>query len=462
MFLKSLSGRFLLLTIIGVMLAEVLIFVPSVARFRADYLQARLERGQIASLALLAAPDQMIDPKLEKELLENAGILNVALKRDEVRELMLASAMDTDVFRNFDLRDAGPLTLIMDAFDTLANGEGRVIRVIGEPVKQAGLLIDVALYEEPLRDAMIAYGKNIFYLSLLISVTTAILLFVAVQLLLVRPISRLVNQIKSYEEEPEDATRIIKPQARVNELFDAEVALQSMETQLSQSLRQKERLAVLGSAVSKISHDLRNMLTTAQLLADRMERSDDPRVQKSAPKLVGSLSRAVNLCERTLKFGKAEEPAPVLTKFDVRPLLEDVAVGERLAIDEAPIEIVVNAPDALQISADQEQLFRVVSNLVRNARQVLVARKKPGRITVEASENADSWLINVSDTGPGLPAKALEKLFKPFEGGVRTGGSGLGLAISSELIKGHGGTLELIQNSTDGAAFAITLPKNDD
>jgi signal transduction histidine kinase len=461
MFLKSLSGRFLLLTIIGVMLAEVMIFVPSVARFRLDYLQARLERGQIASLALLAAPDQMIDPVLEAELLENAGILNVALKRDEVRELMLASPMETEILRNFDLRDAGPFTLIVDAYDSLINGEGRVIRVIGEPVKQAGLLIDVALYEDPLRDAMIEYGKNIFYLSLIISVTTAVLLFIAVRLLLVRPISRLVHQIKSYEEEPEDRTRIIKPQARVNELFDAEVALQSMETQLSQSLRQKERLAALGSAVSKISHDLRNMLTTAQLLADRMEMSDDPRVQKSAPKLVGSLSRAVNLCERTLTFGKAEEPAPVLGTFEVLPLLNDVAVGERLAIDDAPVKIIVSAPNQLQVKADQEQLFRVVSNLVRNARQVLVARKKPGEIIVEAYEAPESWIIEVADTGPGLPQKALDKLFKPFEGGVRSGGSGLGLAISSELVKGHQGKLELVENSAEGAVFRITLPRVD-
>ena len=461
MFLKSLSGRFLLLTIIGVMLAEVLIFVPSVARFRLDYLQSRLERAQIASLALLAAPDQMVEPDLEAELLRNAGVLNVALKRDEVRELMLASPMQAPIDKDHDLRALGPFALIGDAFDTLLNGEGRVIRVQGEPVKQAGLLIDVVMEETPLRDAMITYGTNIFYLSLVISVTTAALLFFAVRLLLVRPISRLIMQIKSYGDAPEDTRRIIEPSASVNELHDAEVALQSMETQLSQSLRQKDRLAALGTAVSKISHDLRNMLTTAQLLADRMEMSDDPRVQKSAPKLVGSLSRAVNLCESTLAFGRAEEAAPMKTSFTIRLLLEDVADSERLAVGDAPIGIHVAAePPGLMITADQEQIFRVLSNLVRNARQGLESQRKPGRIDISAAEQDDAWTITVADTGPGLPEKALKKLFRPFEGGVRSGGAGLGLAISSELVKGHGGKLELLSSDEKGAEFRISLPKD--
>ena len=142
MFLKSLSGRFLLLTIIGVMLAEVLIFVPSMARFRLDYLQSRLERAQIASLALLAAPDQMVEPELEAELLRNAGVLNVALKRDEVRELMLTSPMQAPIDKDYDLRTLGPFALIGNAFDTLLNGEGRVIRVQGEPVARVEDIFD--------------------------------------------------------------------------------------------------------------------------------------------------------------------------------------------------------------------------------------------------------------------------------------------------------------------------------
>jgi signal transduction histidine kinase len=458
MFLKSLSGRFLLLTIIFVMLAEVLIFVPSVARFRVDYMQERLERSQIASLSLLATPNDMVEPELEAELLENAGVLNIVLRRDQVRELVLSSPMPTMIEESFDLRHPTAMELIKDAFRTMFLREDRVIRVLGQPVKGAGLMIEVAMEEAPLRAALWDYGRRILVLSAVISAFTALLLFIAVRSFVVRPIERLVRQIKKYEEAPEDARRIIQPKATVTEIFEAETALHSMETQLSQSLRQKERLAALGGAVSKISHDLRNILTTTQLLADRMEHSDDPRVQKSAPKLLNSLSRAVNLCESTLAFGKAEEAAPTLRAVSMQRILDDVVEAETLTLTNGAVEIVAEDVAAVDMQADEDQIYRVLSNLVRNARQVLMAGAG-GRIILSGEETPDGWIVTVRDNGPGLPAKAIENIFKPFEGSVRKGGTGLGLAISAELVRGHSGRLELIENSDQGAAFQMWLPK---
>lgn len=458
MFLKSLSGRFLLLTIIFVMLAEVLIFVPSVSRFRVDYLQERLERSQIASLSLLATPNDMVEADLEAELLENAGVLNIVLRRDSIRELVLSSPMPAMIDQSYDLRDPSALTLIKDAFLTMLPHEPRAIRVLGQPVKGAGLMIEVALEEAPLSAALWDYGRNILVLSAVISAFTAALLFLAVRRFMVRPIERLVRQIKKYEEAPEDARRIIQPKATVAEIFEAETALHSMETQLSGALRQKERLAALGGAVSKISHDLRNILTTTQLLADRMEHSDDPRVQKSAPKLLNSLNRAVNLCESTLAFGKAEEAAPTLRPVSMQRLLDDVVEAEALTLEDGSVEIIAEDVIGIEMQVDEDQLYRVISNLVRNARQVLAAGTG-GRITLSGEETFDGWVVTVRDTGPGLPLKAMENIFKPFEGSVRKGGTGLGLAISAELVRGHGGKLELIENSDQGAAFRMWLPK---
>ena len=460
MFLKSLTGRFLLLTIIFVMLAEVFIFVPSVARFRLDYLQERLERSQIASLALLATPNDMVEPELEAELLENAGVLNIVLRRNEMRELVLSSPVPAMVDKNFDLRGAGPFTLIGDAFEALLFGGDRVIRVLGEPVKGAGLLIEVAMDEGPLRLAIIDYGLRILTLSAVISVLTACLLFFAVRKFVVRPIDGLINNIKAYEKAPEDGRLVVKPTAGVTELFEAEQALSSMQVELSQSLRQKERLASLGSAVSKISHDLRNILTTTQLLADRMETSDDPMVKKSAPKLVNSISRAVNLCEATLGFGTAGETAPMITRFSMKHLLNDIVESELLAVGDQPISITSEVSGDIKLDADHEQIYRVMSNIVRNARQVLQARTEGGCICISGTEQEEGWIMQVRDDGPGLPAKALENLFEAFKGSVRKGGSGLGLAISAELVKGHGGRLEVLDSSPDGTVFQVWLPKS--
>lgn len=456
-FVNSLSGRFLALTVVFVMIAEVLIFVPSIARFRADYLSLRLEKAQIASLVQLAV-DGPIDPALEAELLSNAGVFNVVLRRDEARQLVLSSPIPGQIAATYDLRASEPWVMIRDALVQMWDGENRVIRVIGNPVQDAGLLIEVTMESGPLGRAMLDYGIRILILSALISGVTALLLFLAVQQLLVMPIGRVVASMSAYAEAPEDARRVIAPTARVAELRAAEEALQMLQQQLTGALRQKERLAQLGGAVAKISHDLRNILTTAQLFADRIERSEDPVVKRAAPKLLASISRAVSLCESTLAFGKAEEPPPRLTRFPLRMLAEDVVAGEAMAED-CPVTPIIDVPAGLMIRGDAEQLYRVLSNLVRNARQAIEASRQGGTIEISGGEDEADWWIRVGDTGPGLPPKAREHLFTAFQGGARKGGTGLGLAIAAELVRGHGGRLELVKSDARGTEFMIRLPK---
>ncbi|MCL3882088.1 HAMP domain-containing sensor histidine kinase [Marivita sp. GX14005] len=457
--LNSLSGRFLILTVIFVMLAEVLIFLPSVARFREDFLLNRLERAQLASLALLA--DDMIDSELEEELLLNAGVFNVVLRRDEVRQLVLSSPIPGEVSATFDLRDATSVDLITDAIKRLASPRPEVIRVIGHPFREGGELIEITLDSADLRAAMVDYGLRILLLSAVISIVTAGLLFLAVRGLLVKPIKRVVNHIQSYAQAPEDARRVIQPSASVTELREAEEALQSLQTQLTQALKQKERMAQLGGAVARVSHDLRNILTSAQLFTDRIETSQDPAVQRMAPKLVGSIRRAVSLCESTLAFGRAEEPAPTLLQINLAELVSDVLDSERLAIGDYDLSLSEDVPGAMMVRADPEQMYRVLSNLVRNARQAITGSGRAGEINISATASDEAVCIDVIDTGPGLPAKAREHLFQPFQGGARKGGSGLGLAIAEELIRGHGGTLELLRTDETGTAFRIRLPVGD-
>ena len=456
---RSLSGRLLILTTIFVMLAEILIFVPSIARFREEYMMNRLQRAQIASLTLLA--NDMIDPELEAELLRTAEVFNVVLRRDEVRQLVLSSPMPIAIKGTYDLRDASALVLIRDAFLQLADSQAGVIRVIGAPVQDAGQLIEITMETAPLRTAMLDYGIRILILSAVISFITAFLLFLAMRAFLLKPIKGVVGHMQNYALAPEDARRIITPSAGVTEVREAEEALMKLETELTQALRQKERLAQLGQAVSKISHDLRNILTSAQLFTDRIEMSEDPTVKRMAPKLVSSITRAVHLCESTLAFGKAEEPGPTLTVVSLGHIVDDVVVSERLAVGDAKIGFTSHIPQDLTIRADPEQIYRVLANLVRNARQAIAATGEPGHISVTAVDHPKCWCVEVHDSGPGLPKKAQEHLFTAFRGGARKGGSGLGLAIAAELIRGHGGVLELAETGASGTVFKITLPKGD-
>ncbi|PZX39505.1 signal transduction histidine kinase [Roseinatronobacter thiooxidans] len=459
---NSLSARFLWLVVIFVMLAEVLIFVPSVSRYREEYLLARLERAQIASLALLAS-DGSIAGELAGELLENAGVYNVVLRRDAVRELILSSPIPGQIDATYDLRGANAFALMRDALDEMRRNEGRIIRVIGDPVRQAGLLIEITLDTENLQAGLWEYGKRILLLTLLISGITALLLYLSIQAFVVAPMRRVIRSMSAYAEAPQDANRIIVPRSTIREIREAEEALNQMQTDLTGLLRQKNRLVQLGGSVARISHDLRNMLTTASMLADRMELSKDPSVQRAAPKLVGSLSRAINLCESTLAFGKAEEAPPKLARLPLGALVEDVVENEKLAVaDSAEITFLTDLPADLHVHADGEQLFRVLSNLVRNARQALEATKQPGVIEILAKraqqDGKPGVAIRVGDSGPGLPPKAREHLFEAFQGGARKGGVGLGLAIAAELVRGHGGVLELIRSDAEGTEFRIWLP----
>lgn len=453
--LNTLSGRFLGLLAIFVLIAEVLIFVPAVSRFRVDYLQSRLELAQLGALALLAAPDAMVGPELERELLATAGVYNVVLRREEVRELVLTADVVPSVDARYDLRIASDLALMRDALRVFLLDGDRTILVIGEVQQRAD--IEITLPEAPLRAAMIDYGLRILYISLIITLCTAALLFLAVRYLIVRPIDRVVAHMVAYRDDPEDARKVIEPQGGARELIEAETALRDLQVRLTGALRQKDRLAALGSAVAKISHDLRNMLTTAQILADRLEASGDPAVRRNAPKLVGSLSRAVSLCERTLTFGRAEETPTDFARIALRPLVDEVIEAERLAVSDR-VDFAAAVPNGLHVRADPEQLFRVLANLARNASQAIEASDRRGEVRIEAGTLPDGTEIRVVDTGPGLPAKAQENLFQPFRGGARRGGTGLGLVIAAELIRGHGGSLTLAETGPAGTTFRIVLP----
>lgn len=457
--LNTLSGRFAVLTVIFVLLAEVFILVPSIANYRLDYLESRLERAQIASLALLAS-DSAIAAELERELLQNAGVFNVVLRRDDVRQLVLSSPIPGPVAATFDLRHTTFWGSARDAMLRLVDPADRVIRVIGEPVNGAGQLIEITIASAPLRQAMIDFGVRVLAVSAMFSILTALLLNLAAQRMILVPMRRVISHMSAFAERPGDSRAIITPGAGTAELREAETALEIMQTNVSNSLRQRERLANLGEAVAKISHDLRNILTTSQIFADRLEDSADPAVRRAAPKLVNSISRAISLCETTLAYGKAEEPAPSLTRFNVAKLVNEVIEAEALAAGEAPVEFVADVAPGLHIRADREQIYRVLANLARNARQAIEASGRPGTVEIGADEDEALWCLRVGDTGPGLPEKAREALFKPFAAGGRKGGTGLGLAIAADLVRGHGGRLELARSDASGTEFRLYLPRD--
>jgi len=349
------------------------------------------------------------------------------------------------------------LRLIRQALAVFIAREDRLIRVIGETGTGPGDFIEVVLPEAPLRTAMIRYGLNVLGLSIIISMISAALVYFALNGLLVQPMTRITRNMLRFSQNPEDASRIIVPSARHDEIGTAERELAHMQMELTQTLQQKSRLAALGLAVSKISHDLRNMLANAQLISDRLGDLPDPAVQKFAPKLIVSLGRAINLAESTLKFGRAEEAAPRRELVGLRVLVEEVGDGLGLP-REGAISWTIDVDQTLRIDADRDQLFRVLTNLCRNSLQAIEQLDLvKGHIQVGGRRNGRRVTILVRDDGPGVPEKARIHLFQAFQGSARKGGTGLGLAVAQELVAAHGGTIRLLEID-HGAAFEIDIP----
>ncbi|SDT89317.1 HAMP domain-containing sensor histidine kinase [Stappia sp. ES.058] len=454
----GLSGKLLLLTVVFVMLSEVLIFVPSVANFRNTWLIDKLTISGVAASILVET--DMVAPGVQAELLRTTGAVAIALDDGNRRRLIAMSGPPGPIGRTVDMSEADPLTSIVGSFQILVGGGEGNLRVVGPSQMGLGGRVDIVMPEALLRDAMLAFSVRILALSAVISAITATLVYLSLRWLFVRPMQKLTRSMARFQESPDDRSLVIAPSSRNDEIGDAQVRLADMQTTLALTLQQQRRLADLGLAVSKINHDLRNILASAQLFSERLEHVADPTVQRLVPKIIATLDRAVSYTQSVLAYGSARE-APLkrrLVRLDM--IVADVVDVFGLS-GQGAVEFETHVPQGAEIDADPEQLFRVLMNLCRNAVQVLEANTDAAlvrRVTIEAECGSDGATIRVSDTGPGIPPAVRDRLFKPFQSVAKSGGTGLGLAIAAELVRAHGGSIRLVEAETPGAAFEIRLP----
>jgi len=453
----GLSSKLLVLTVAFVMIGEIFIFVPSIANFRNNWLANKLATARVASVVISATDE--VPKSLEDTLFRLTGALALAIQNDDRRRMIFRAEGLVPPDYEVRLGEMMPYTAIYESFETLFHGE-RVMRVIDRPI-DGEVALEMIVREDALRDAMLAFGRNILLLSLIISIITAALVYVSLRWLFVRPMVRITENMQAFSDNPENTELIITPSARRDEIGEAESRLSDMQDQLSKTLTQQRRLADLGLAVSKINHDLRNILASAQLFSDRLSDLPDPTVQRFAPKLIASLDRAIGYTRSVLSYSKPQEAPPERRIFDLRTLVDEV--GDVLGLgDEDGVRWQNDIKPGTIAHADPEQLFRVVMNLCRNSVQALSADGVPvpdtGHvISVGCSVVNKTLMVLISDNGPGIPDRAKDNLFKAFQGSMRPGGTGLGLPIAAELVRAHGGTINLEERDR-GAHFCITLP----
>jgi signal transduction histidine kinase len=466
----GLSAKLLLMTVVLVMFVEVCIYIPSIAQFRVQWLGNKLGAASTAALVFDAAPE--VPEDLSQRLLASIDARALAMKtgqldvktgqmeRQQRRLLATTPQLPGEVLQEVDVRDVRPLRSIVEALRTLLVARDTdLLRAVG-PAPMGGQFIEIVIPEGPLRKAMWTHSQNIMLLSVAIMAISAALIYFALHYLFVRPLYRITANMAAFRADPENRDRILVPKPRHDEIGFVERELADMQRGLSDTLHEKTRLANLGLAVSKINHDLRNLLASAQLLSDRLARLPDPQVQRFAPKLVRQLERAIAFCQSTLSYGRAQEPPSDRRSVILMELVDDVRDTLGLQPD-SRVSWITSVERGLTVDADRDQLLRVLINLARNAMQALESRapNDPLRdqIRITGRREGAVVVIEVADTGPGFSEQARAHLFLPFQGSTRSGGAGLGLVIADELVRAHGGEIELV-DGTIGATFRVTIP----
>ena len=456
----GLSARLLTLTILFAVLAGACAVPPALASFEAKWLLDRTRAGELASMAPDVAPDKKVSQQVATRLLDGAGVVRVAIQTEGMRRLVLGGPPLKRQAYLVDLRAQDQLSWLAAPFQTLFGGPDGYVRVIAKPgIYRNAEFVEIVAPDADLKSELRAYLWKLLLVAAVLTVGVGAVVYLSLNLFLVRPMQRITNAMERFRADPEDAEARVALSGRRDEIGRAEAELDRMQADLRVALNSRARLAALGEAVAKINHDLKNMLTSAQIASERLAALKDPKVSQALPRLERALDRAVKLASGVLAYGKTQEAAP--EPRGVRLAAAVAAAAEEARLAERHIALKCGIASAEQVSADPDQLHRILANLLRNAREAIEhqeVRRTAGRIEVTLLRAGDASLVRVADNGPGVPDRVRERLFQPFAGSGRPDSAGLGLAIAKELAQGHGGDLTLASTGPDGSVFELRLP----
>jgi len=218
-----------------------------------------------------------------------------------------------------------------------------------------------------------------------------------------------------------------------------------------------ERLTAIGRLLSQVVHDFKTPMTVISGYAQLMVDSED-RGQRTAyaEEILRQFEVVTSMQREVLEFARGERSIFVRRVYLARFFHDLVRQIER-EISNLPIQLVTQVDAKASARFDEARLTRAVHNLVRNAIEAM--GEAGGRLTLHATTTKDSMVIEVSDTGPGIPAAISGRIFQSFVTANKPGGTGLGLAIVKKIVDEHGGTVDVVSSPT-GATFRIVLPQN--
>jgi signal transduction histidine kinase len=453
---RSLTTRLLFLTMGLVVAAEMLVQIPDIARDRRVLLDEKASQAYLAALSA-ASPSGASELAERDQLLRASGIESIRLRDSNGTTLVLAGDPSVKPVKSFDLREETTWESMVRGLVAVSASDDALVQITTNTPLRPGSEIAFVMHRMPLTKEMRRLEIPDAVLTLMVASVAGLLLYLALLILVVRPMRRLTSSITAFRADPEHGEPL--DVGAVTALHDDEISmaareLAAMQRELRAALWRNSRLTALGTVVAKVSHDVRSILTPVLLNADRLQRYSDPAVRRAGESMVQAVERVIDLVHRTLDFARDGPPPPSLTRLRLHWLVAEAAESARTV--SAMFELDNLVPVTQEVEADRNQLYRVLVNLLRNAAEAGATRTR-----VRVRESTASVAIELADDGPGLPETVRANLFRPFTSTRRRGGAGLGLAIARDLMLAHAGDLGLVSTGPGGTVFRLTLPASE-
>ena len=226
-------------------------------------------------------------------------------------------------------------------------------------------------------------------------------------------------------------------------------------TELREQVALKNNLESLGEMSAGLAHEFKNAIATLQGYAQLLQSLElNDKAQVAAASLLNEVRNLATMVTAFLNFAR---PQPLqLEVVDLRELVLDCQTELETVFEELGVALVVEA-EGIKIYADERMLRLALQNLMRNAAEAIPADQPVRTVSVSATSDTQSALIEVKDTGPGIPPTQLQKIFIPFYT-TKPKGHGIGLALTHRVITEHGGTLTAANAVEGGALFSLRLP----
>jgi len=444
------------------MLAEMLLFIPSVALHRQGWIDDRAEQAGLMAQALTGVPNYQASESLTKQFMEDTYVAQMSAKSDDIKRFLLGEP-PAEIGRmiELDLRKPNRIPSLIAPLQDVFSGRQDVLRVIVNSPVEGQETLELLILRHNLRMELLDYLLNILWLSLIIAIITGSLIYLAMSAMIIRPVEQLAEDMTAFREDPERRRNIQSRSKRQDEIGQLQREFTDVKQSQRAAFRQRERLAGLGLAVAKINHDLRNVLASALLISDRLSMNPDEKMATMGERLTRTVERGIGLTEDVLSYSKAETADPQIQDTRIAFTVGEAAADVIAQFPGTQFRNVI--PTELMVQTDPDHAYRIFHNLFRNAAQAMAAHDGPVRRLQVNAEILDGLAeLRISDTGPGLPERAKDNLFQAFSGAhahsANTKSTGLGLSISKELAKAQGGDLNLMSSDESGTRFLLTLP----